>query len=70
MDMSYATIPVYGGEQLRLYREVRFVHTVCKTNQPRNHPIYAIDQDFGCYQLTSNQHKIQVNVEEVWTKPN
>ena len=30
MDMSYATIPVYGGEQLRLYREVRFVHTVCK----------------------------------------
>jgi len=65
MDMSYATIPVYGGEQLRLYREVRFVHTVCKTNQPRNHPIYAIDQDFGCYQLTSNQHKIQVNVEEV-----
>lgn len=37
MDMSYATIPVYGGEQLRLYREVRFVHIVCKTDQLRNH---------------------------------
>ena len=43
MDMSYATIPVYGGEQLRLYREVRFVHIVCKTDQPRNHPINEID---------------------------
>ena len=63
MDMSYATIPVYGGEQLRLYREVIFVHIVCKTNRPRNHPIYAIDQDFGCFKLTSNQHKNQVKIE-------
>lgn len=31
MGMSYPTIPIYGGEQLRLYREVIFVHTVCKT---------------------------------------
>ena len=28
MNMSYATIPVYGGEKLRLYREVRFLHIV------------------------------------------
>ena len=65
MDMSYAIIHVYGGDQLRLYRELRFVHTICKTNQPRNHPIYAIDQYFGCFQLTSNQHKTQVKIEEV-----
>ena len=70
MDMSYATIPVYGGEQLRLYREVRFVHTVCKTNQPRNHPIYAIHQDFGCFQLSSNQvHETQVKIEDVIESP-
>ena len=66
MDMSYVAIPIYGGEQLRLYREVRFLHTVCKTNQPRNHPIYAIDQDFGCFQLSSNQvHETQVKIEDV-----
>ena len=59
MDMSYATIHVYGGEQLRLYREVRFVHIVCKTDQPRNHPIYAIYQDFGCFQLTSTNIKLK-----------
>ena len=54
---------------LRLYREVRFVHTVCKTDQPRNHPIYAIDQDYGCFQLTSKQHKTQVKIEEVVESP-
>jgi len=70
MDMSYATTPVYGGEQLRLYREVRFVHTVCKIDQPRNHPIYAIDQDFGCFQLSSNQiHETQVKIEDVIESP-
>lgn len=63
MDMSYATILVYGGEKLRLYREVIFAHNVYKTDQPRNHPIYAIDQDFGCFQLTSSQHKTQVKIE-------
>jgi len=62
MGMAYATIPVYGGEQLTLYREVRFVHTVCKTDQLRNHPIYAIDQDFCCFQLSSNkQMKLKKN---------
>jgi len=33
MDMSYATIPDFGGEHLRLYREVRFMHTICKYDQ-------------------------------------
>jgi len=70
MDMSYATIPVHGGEQLRLYREVRFVHTVCKTNKPKNHPIYAIDQYFGCSQLSSNQiRECQVKIEDVVENP-
>ena len=66
MDMSYATISVYGGEQLRLYIKVRFVHTVCKTDQPKNHPIYVIDQDFSYFQLSSNQiHESQVKIEDV-----
>ena len=38
-----------GGEHLRLYREVRFMNTVCRSDQARNNPIYAIDQDFGCF---------------------
>lgn len=70
MDMSYATFLVYGGEQLRLYREVRFVHNVCITNQPRNHPIYEIYQDFGCFQLSSNTiQDSQVKIEDIIENP-
>jgi len=54
MDMSYATIFVYGGEQLRLYREVRFINTICRDDQAINHPIYVVDQDFGCFTLSSD----------------
>jgi len=39
MDMSYATILVYGGEHLRLYGEVRFINTICKYDQAMNHII-------------------------------
>lgn len=70
MDMCYDTILVYGGEKLRLYREVRFVHSVFETDQPRNHPIYAIDQYFGCFQLSSNQiHETQVKIEDLIEGP-
>jgi len=54
MDMSYVTIPVYRGEYLKLYREVRFMNIVCKFYQARNHPIYVVDQDFGYFELSSN----------------
>ena len=43
MGMSFSTIPIYGGEHLRLYREVRFLHTICRSDQANKHPIYAVD---------------------------
>ena len=70
MDMSFATIPVYKGEYLRLYREFRFLHIVCRSDQEKTNPIYAIDQDFGCFQLSSNQiHENQVKIEDVIQSP-
>jgi hypothetical protein len=41
MDMTYATVPVFGGEQRRLYRETKFAYMVSDQNNPVNHPIYA-----------------------------
>ena len=70
MDTSYATIPVYGGEHLRLYRDVRFINTVCMDNQVINHPIYAVDEDFGCFTLSSNDiQNSQLNIEQSVNKP-
>jgi hypothetical protein len=47
LDMSYATIPVFGGQFTRLYRETRLAYTVSDPQNPNNFPIYVEDQDLG-----------------------
>ena len=46
MDMSYATILIFGQEKW-LYREVLPKYMVTIKMQPNNHPIYSIDTEFG-----------------------
>ena len=46
MDLSYATIPIFG--MLRhLYRENRLDYMISNRENPENHPIYSIDTDMG-----------------------
>jgi ribonuclease HI len=47
MDLTYATIPVFGGEQRRLYRKAQLAYIVSDEANPTNHPIFAIDTDLG-----------------------
>jgi hypothetical protein len=47
LDMTYATIPVFGGQFTRLYRETRMAFTVSDPKNPTNHPVYIADQDLG-----------------------
>jgi hypothetical protein len=47
MDLSYSTIPVFGGEMKRLYRENHLSYIISDGNNSVNHPIYAMDTDFG-----------------------
>ena len=42
MDLSYATIPIFGGENRRLYRELQFSYIVNDDRNPTNHPLYAV----------------------------
>ena len=51
MDLSYATIPVFGGENKRLYRELQFAYIVTDDKNPTNHPLYAIDKNLGTCML-------------------
>jgi hypothetical protein len=44
MDMSYATILVFG-KQRRLYREKQLAYMVSIQNRPNNHHIYVADID-------------------------
>jgi ribonuclease HI len=47
MDLSYATIPVFGGELKRLYRENQLAYIINDAKNSVNHPIYAVDTEFG-----------------------
>jgi ribonuclease HI len=47
MDLSYATVPVFGGELKRLYRENQLAYIISDGKNSVNHPIYALDTDFG-----------------------
>ena len=47
MDLTYATIPVFGGEHRRLYREAQLAYIISDEADPTNHPILALDTDLG-----------------------
>ena len=51
MDLSYATITVFGGQFRRLYREVQMAYLVSDSKHPNNHPIYSIDENLGSCML-------------------
>jgi hypothetical protein len=55
MDMTYSTVPIFGGENKRLYRETKFDYVVSDQNNPVNHPIYAVYEDLGCCILSVNE---------------
>jgi hypothetical protein len=46
MDLTYATIVVFGGEQRRLYREAQLAYIISDEANPTNHPIFSLDTDF------------------------
>ena len=46
MDMTYATIPLFGGN-MRLYREKRLDYVVSNIDKRGNHPIYVVDTYLG-----------------------
>ena len=50
MDLSYATIPVFGMLR-RLYRANRLAYTINNRENPENHPIYSVDIDMGSSML-------------------
>jgi hypothetical protein len=51
MDLSYATILVFGGEHRRIYREAQLAYIISDEENPTNHPIFAVDIDLGTSML-------------------
>jgi ribonuclease HI len=67
MDLSYATIPVFGGEQRRLYREVRLAYLVSDHENPTNHPIYVVEDDLGSSIFHMSDEMAEVSVRKTTT---
>jgi hypothetical protein len=45
MDLTYATIHVFGEEHRRLYRKAQLAYIISDEANPTNHPIFALDID-------------------------
>ena len=51
MDLTYAIIPMFGGENRRLYRELQFAYIVTDDKNPTNHHLYVVDKYLGTCML-------------------
>ena len=60
MNLSYATILVFGGNYMRLYRELQLAYLVSDNKNPTNHPIYSVQEDFGSCMLHVNDDTIGI----------
>lgn len=47
LDMTYATIPTFGGEQRRLYRESSIVKIVIRTKGSENSPVHGKESNLS-----------------------
>jgi ribonuclease HI len=67
MDMSYATILVFGQDK-RLYREVLLKYMVNNKSQPSNHPIYLVETELGSSiffnDLCSEEKEIETSIAD------
>jgi len=64
-DLSYATILVFGGESRRLYKEAQLAYIISDEKNPTNHPIYAMDTDFGaCILQIEESEKASMQVKK------
>ena len=55
IDINYSTVPVFGGELRRLYRETNFGRVVSDHKNLVNHPIYDVDEDLWYCILSVNE---------------
>ena len=51
IDLSYAIIHVFGGENRILYRELQYPYIVTDDKKPTNHPLYVVEKDLGSCML-------------------
>jgi len=64
MDMTYPTILFFGGEHKILYRETKFSYVVNDQNNPKNNPIYFVEEYMGYCIFLINETIDQTRISE------
>ena len=63
MDLTYATILMFGGETKRLYRENQLSYIISSESNSINHPIYAVDTGLGaCILQINDSHPVPMQL--------
>jgi hypothetical protein len=85
MDLTFSTIPVFGGDHRRLYREAQLAYIISDESDPTNHPIFALDTKLGAILLQFTDapepalnlkkqsmvfHEFYFSTTSVWKKKN
>ena len=71
MDMLYATIPVFGGEFRRLYRETQMDYIISDYHNTSNNHIYVEEKELGSsiLHLAFDDNNFQPEISEKKTFP-
>jgi hypothetical protein len=69
MDLTYATILVFGGEHMRLYRELILAYIVNDHQNPRNHLIYVVEDEIGSSVFHLNNGELEISVSQREDQP-
>jgi ribonuclease HI len=65
MDLTYATIPVFGGEHRRLYKEAQLAYIISDEADPTNHLILSLDTYLGSILLQlTNAHEMPLEIRK------
>jgi hypothetical protein len=64
LDMTYETIPIFGGQTRRLYREEKIAYTISDSTNPKMFPIYVENDDLEIFFLSVNTDEYSSVVQE------
>ena len=66
MDLTYSTIPMFGGETKRLYRENQLSYIISNEKNSINHPIYVVNIEFGaCILQIDDSHPVPMKLTNI-----
>lgn len=65
LDLTYATIPVFGGEEHNLYSESRFIKNFTKANNSNNSLVYGQEKDLSCFLLEMDDQFMEETQVEI-----